>query len=107
MSERNLIENDNPQSSSREILKEEQSKEKKKEKNIPKLKDDKDKFIIESAYLKLEECTAMTLGNEKIYQKCFICPICNPKKDKFICKFCYNKCHQKCREITSISKKEG
>ena len=107
MSEPNLIENDDPKSSSREILKdEEQSKEKKKDKNILKIKDKKEKFIIESAYLKMEECTAMTLGKEKIYQKCFICPICNPKKDRFICKFCYNKCHQKCRDITSIAQKE-
>ena len=47
MSERNLIENDNPQSSSREILKDEvQSKVKKKDKNIPNIKEEKDKFII-------------------------------------------------------------
>ena len=111
MLEPNLIGNEinNLESSSREeIIKEtEQNKEKKKEKkDLKKIKEQEEKFIIEADYLKKDECTAMTLGNEKIYQKCFICPICNPKKNNYICKFCYNKCHQKCREITEIDKKE-
>ena len=102
----NLIENDmnNKESSSREIIKDKEFPKEKK--NQKKIIEEEGKFIIESVYLKLEECTAMTLGNEKIYQKCFICPICNPKKNFYICKFCYNKCHQKCRDITAIQKKE-
>ena len=117
MLEPNLMENNlnnqEPESSSRERLKEEEpNKETNKELTNEKIKDkekdikEKEKFVIESSYLKLEECTAMTLGNEKIYQKCFICPICNPKKNLYICKFCYNKCHQKCRDISGIQKKE-
>ena len=107
MSESNLITNEinNLESTSRERLKKpEKKKEEKKEEN--KEKEKEDKFIIESAYLKMVECTAMTLGPEKIYQKCFICPICNPKKNNYICKFCYINCHQKCRDITQIKKKE-
>ena len=122
MIEPNLMENNlnnindqDPASSSRERIKDEDpQKEIKKEDNNKtkenerkgKDKKEKEKFVIELSYLKLEECTAMTLGNEKIYQKCFICPICNPKKNLYICKFCYNKCHQKCRDITGIQKKE-
>ena len=120
MIEPNLMENNlnnindqDPASSSRERIKEEEpQKEINKEDNNKtkekkeKDKKEKEKFVIELSYLKLEECTAMTLGNEKIYQKCFICPICNPKKNLYICKFCYNKCHQKCRDITGIQKKE-
>ena len=107
MLEPNLMENNlnnqEPESSSRERLKEEEpNKETKKELTTEKIKDkekdikEKEKFVIESSYLKLEECTAMS----------FICPICNPKKNLYICKFCYNKCHQKCRDITGIQKKE-
>ena len=114
MSEPKLIENEmnNPESSSRErIIEQELNKDKTKEKekdknNIENNKEQLDKFIIESSYLKLQECTAMTLGQIKIYQKCFICPICDPKKSNYICKFCYNKCHQKCRDFTKIPKKE-
>ena len=113
MLEPNLIEKDNiPESSSREIIKnpehnqEIKSDNKDKEKEKEKASENKEKFIIESNYLKLVECTAMVLGTEKIYQNCFVCPICNPKKNNFLCKFCYNKCHQKCRDITKIKKKE-
>jgi len=120
MIEPNLMENNlnnindqDPASSSRERIKEEEPQKEinkednnKTKENEKKEKDKKEKFDIELSYLKLEECTAMTLGNEKIYQKCFICPICNPKKNLYICKFCYNKCHQKCRDITGIQKKE-
>jgi len=122
MIEPNLMENNlnnindqDPASSSRERIKEEEPQKEinkednnKTKENEKKEKDkkEKEKFDIELSYLKLEECTAMTLGNEKIYQKCFICPICNPKKNLYICKFCYNKCHQKCRDITGIQKKE-
>ena len=115
MSESNLITNEinNPESTSREKLKKpDKNDEEKKEENDKKEKENKeekekeDKFIIESSYLKMVECTAMTLGPEKLYQKCFICPICNPKKNNYICKFCYINCHQKCRDITQIKKKE-
>ena len=113
MLEPNLIEKDNiPESSSREIIQnpehnqEIKSDNKDKEKEKEKASENKEKFIIESNYLKLVECTAMVLGTEKIYQNCFVCPICNPKKNNFLCKFCYNKCHQKCRDITKIKKKE-
>ena len=113
MLEPNLIEKDNiPESSSREIIKnpehnqEIKSDNKDKEKEKEKASENKEKFIIESNYLKLVECTAMVLGTEKIYQNCFVCPICNPKKNNFLCKFCYNKCHQKCRDITKIKKKK-
>ena len=64
------------------------------------------KFSIEKDYLPLDECTAMNLGPERIYQKCFICRICSPKNDHYICKFCYFKCHQKCRSILKIEPKQ-
>ena len=69
-------------------------------------KKEEEKFIIEEEYLNLDECTAINLGPEKIYQKCFVCSICNPKKDHYICKFCYTKCHQKCRNILKIEPKQ-
>ena len=115
MLEPNLIENDNiPESSSREIIKNPEENKENKEENNNKEKgkenlskeEDNNKFIIESNYLKIVECTAMVLGPEKIFQNCYVCPICNPKKNNYICKYCYNKCHQKCRDITKIKKKE-
>ena len=67
---------------------------------------DINKFNIEKDYLPLDECTAINLGPERIYQKCFVCRICNPKNDHYICKFCYFKCHQKCRSILKIEQKQ-
>ena len=64
------------------------------------------KFIIEEEYLTLDECTAMTLGPVSINQQCYICQYCNPKKESYICKFCYNKCHQKCRNIAKVEPKQ-
>ena len=64
------------------------------------------KFIIEEEYLTLDECTAMTLGPVCINQQCYICQYCNPKKESYICKFCYNKCHQKCRNIAKVEPKQ-
>ena len=69
-------------------------------------KEEEPKFIIEEDYLTLDECTAMTLGPVTINQKCYICQYCNPKKEYYICKFCYNKCHQKCRNIVKAEPKQ-
>ena len=108
--ENNNDEEKEPESSSRMIstreLAESQKnaedkKQKKKEKN-----EEEYKFIIEEEYLTLDECTAMTLGPETIFQKCFVCPFCNRKKDHYLCKFCYYKCHQKCRSIAKTDPKQ-
>ena len=32
-------------------------------------------------------------------QKCFICPICDIKKEHYICNYCYLYCHEKCRNF--------
>ena len=101
-----------PESSSRmlsskelsESQKNEEKKEKKKKKNN--INTEEIKFIIEEEYLPLDECTAMTLGPVTLFQKCFVCPYCSPKNDQLICKFCYYKCHQKCRDIAKTDPKQ-
>ena len=32
-------------------------------------------------------------------QKCYICPICDIKKEHFLCNYCYVFCHEKCRNL--------
>ena len=109
--ENNNDEEKEPESSSRMISSKEldeskkKAEDKKQKKNI-KNEEEYNKFIIEEEYLTLEECTAMTLGPEKIFQKCFVCPFCNRKKDHYLCKFCYYKCHQKCRTISKADPKQ-
>ena len=109
----NIIEDDRePESSSRmissskDITESQKNSETKKQKKIHKKDTEDYKFIIEEEYLTLDECTAMTLGPETIYQKCFICAFCNPKKEHYICKFCFYKCHQKCRSIAQAEPKQ-
>ena len=68
------------------------------ENNNQKKKDD-NRFIIEEDYSKFDECTAMNLGPEHIFQKCYVCSICSPKKNYYMCKYCYYNCHQNCRDI--------
>ena len=114
MSNPDLITSDNnndddkdPASSSRMISsKDTESQKKNEDKKLKKNNEENDKFIIEEEYLPLDQCTAMTLGPIKLFQKCYICPFCNPKKDHYICKFCYNKCHQKCRDIGKAEPKQ-
>ena len=65
--------------SSRELAESQKNAEDKKQKKNEK-NEEENKFIIEEEYLKLDECTAITLGPEKIFQKCFVCPFCNRKK---------------------------
>ncbi len=51
-------------------------------------------------YFKKNNCTIFYLGSLPILQKCFICSICNPHKDKkYICEYCYLNCHNLCREV--------
>ena len=90
--------NESSQNKGIKIAEEEENKDNNNNNNI-------NKFNIED-YLPLDECTAMNLGPERIYQKCFICRICSPKNDHYICKFCYFKCHQKCRNILKIEQKQ-
>ena len=91
---------------SREITEAQKDNEDKEKKEIKTKEPEDYKFIIEEEYLTLDECTAMTLGPETIYQKCFICPFCSSKKFHYICKFCYYKCHQKCRSISKTEQKQ-
>ena len=49
-------------------------------------------------YLSKDQCTSLSFGLEPISQLCYVCPICNPKRDKKLCKFCYDTCHEICRE---------
>ena len=54
---------------------------------------------IEDSYLTSSLCTATTLGKEKIFQKCYICPICDPRRKQLLCWYCYVNCHEQCREL--------
>ena len=110
--ENNIDDDKEPESSSRmisspkDIDESQKINEAKREKKLHKKDLEDYKFVIEDEYLSLDECTAMTLGPEAIYQKCFICPFCNPKKDHYFCKFCFYKCHQKCRTIAQAEPKQ-
>ena len=58
-----------------------------------------DTFDIDADFLSKEGCTALTLGLEPMPQKCYICPICDIKKEHFLCNYCYVFCHEKCRNL--------
>ena len=60
-------------------------------------------FKIEDDFLKKDNCTSLYLGQEPIMQKCYICSICNPKKNHLICKYCYDNCHLNCRKIEGFN----
>jgi len=62
------------------------------------------RFFFRKRFLKKIGCTSLNLGTEIINQDCYICPICNPTKDHYICKFCYKKCHENCRKIDNVYK---
>jgi len=53
-------------------------------------------FSIEE-YLSNDKCSSFLFGKEKIKQKCYICSICDKKGQNYICDYCYNTCHKKCR----------
>ena len=58
-------------------------------------------FNFENNFLQHPNCSCYTLGNSPIYQPYFICTICSPKKNEFICEYCYKTCHQQCRDSLS------
>ena len=62
---------------------------------------DTDNFLIKADQYLTKQCTSLTLGKEKIYQKCYICPICDPKRTQLYCSFCYFNCHMHCRSLVS------
>ena len=55
-------------------------------------------FNFENNFLKHPSCSCYTLGKSSIYQPYFICTICSPKKNEFMCQYCYNTCHKQCRD---------
>ena len=57
----------------------------------------KDTFDIDEDFLNKDGCTAITLGLEPMPQRCYVCSICDVKKEHYICNYCYLKCHEKCR----------
>ena len=57
----------------------------------------KDTFDIDEDFLNKNLCTAVTLGLEPMPQRCYICPICDIKKEHYMCNYCYLYCHEKCR----------
>ena len=112
ITQNNIEQYKEPESSSRMIssreLTESQKNEEKKNKKSKKndINNEEIKFIIEEEYLPFDECTAITLGPVTLFQKCFVCPYCSPKNDHYLCKFCYYKCHQKCRNIEKTDPKQ-
>ena len=57
----------------------------------------KDTFDIDEDFLNKDGCTAVTLGLEPMSQRCYVCTICDIKKEHYICNYCYLRCHEKCR----------
>ena len=58
-----------------------------------------DTFTIDEDFLEKTQCTSISLGPEPIMQNCYVCPICNPKRNHLLCSYCYFNCHQQCRDI--------
>ena len=54
------------------------------------------------------DCTSKYFGREAIEQEGYYCQFCDPKKKMKLCKYCYDNCHLKCREINNnnITKNE-
>ena len=46
-----------------------------------------------------QECTSKYFGREAIEQEGYYCQFCDPQKKMKLCKYCYDDCHLKCREI--------
>ncbi len=59
----------------------------------------KDTFDIDEDFLNKDGCTAVTLGLEPMLQRCYVCTICDIKKEHFMCNYCYLRCHEKCRTL--------
>ena len=51
-------------------------------------------------YFSKEECTSLYFGHTKIDQKCYICLKCDRKGQNYLCKFCYENCHNNCRPLS-------
>ena len=51
-------------------------------------------------YLLKNGCSSLLFGHTKIEQKCYICLKCDPKGQHYLCNFCYENCHNKCRPFT-------
>ena len=62
----------------------------------------KDTFDIDEDFLNKDGCTAVTLGLEPMPQRCYVCSICDVKKEHYICNYCYLRCHEKCRLLEGV-----
>ena len=62
----------------------------------------KDTFDIDEDFLNKDGCTAVTLGLEPMPQRCYVCSICDIKKEHYICNYCYLRCHEKCRLLEGV-----
>ena len=51
-------------------------------------------------YLLKNGCSSLIFGHSKFEQKCYICLKCDPKGQHYLCNFCYENCHNKCRPFT-------
>ena len=73
--------------------------------------DNTNKIFKFEEFISKKECSAFNFGKEQIEQKCYICTKCDEKGQHFICSFCYENCHKKCRDfpkenLESLMKKE-
>ena len=73
--------------------------------------DNTNKIFNFEEFISKKECSAFNFGKEQIEQKCYICTKCDKKGLYFICGFCYENCHKKCRDfpkenLESLMKKE-
>ena len=48
-------------------------------------KDEANALFSINEYLQKENCTIFYIGTLPVMQKCYICNICNPQEDKYIC----------------------
>ena len=49
-------------------------------------------------FISMKSCTSYYLGDEPHDQIGYVCSICDQKNKNYICKYCFEFCHKKCRD---------
>ena len=101
---KNITNSFDKESSEKQIL-DEENKEEEEESSSSLSEDEIISFKYEE-YITNEYCTSHYFGEIPIFQQSYVCTACNPEKNQKLCKYCYDKCHKKCRRKLEIIRPE-
>ena len=101
---KNITNSFDKESSEKQIL-DEENKEEEEEESSSLSEDEIISFKYEE-YITNEYCTSHYFGEIPIFQQSYVCTACNPEKNQKLCKYCYDKCHKKCRRKLEIIRPE-